>query len=73
MKVQPGLHFCSRTLLQTVSRFSSLTAVGCRAAFLLCTLVPYVGGAQTLTTLANFNGNNGANPFFAPPPSGHGR
>ena len=28
-------------------------------AFLLCVVIPHRGGAQTLTTLANFTGTNG--------------
>jgi uncharacterized repeat protein (TIGR03803 family) len=33
---------------------------------LFCMATPQVGRAQTLTTLANFVGTNGANPLFAP-------
>jgi uncharacterized repeat protein (TIGR03803 family) len=49
------------------------TDVGCRAvvtaccaAFLLCATTPRAGRAQTITTLVNFNGANGASPLFAP-------
>ncbi len=33
-------------------------------AFLLCVVIPHRGGAQTLTTLANFTGTNGGSPFL---------
>jgi uncharacterized repeat protein (TIGR03803 family) len=34
------------------------------AIFLLCALIPVAGRAQTVTTLANLKGSNGANPLF---------
>ena len=40
-------------------------AIRCTAALLFCLAIPRPGQAQTLTTLANFNGSNGANPLFA--------
>ena len=40
--------------------------VGGYAVFLLCFIIPVWGHAQTLTTLTNFTGSNGANPLFAP-------
>jgi uncharacterized repeat protein (TIGR03803 family) len=66
MNVQLELDSFSGTVLRTASRFLSLAAIRCCTAFLLCAALSYGAGAQALTTLANFNGNNGANPFFAP-------
>jgi uncharacterized repeat protein (TIGR03803 family) len=37
----------------------------CVAALLFCALIPTVASAQTLTTLVNFSGSNGASPLFA--------
>ena len=66
MKLQAGLCCCSAAMSRYVAPcWSRVTVRGC-AAFLLCTMMPYAGRAQTLTTLVNFNGTNGASPLFAP-------
>jgi uncharacterized repeat protein (TIGR03803 family) len=39
-------------------------AVRCCAALLICALIPFAARAQTVTTLANLKGTNGANPLF---------
>src|SRR6266852_1136807 len=33
---------------------------------MLCLMIPCLGRAQTITTLANFTGSNGSSPLFAP-------
>ena len=62
MKIQPKLR--SRTA--TVTRYLFPVTVRCCFALLLCSLIPRAGRAQTLTTLENFSGTNGASPYFAP-------
>src|SRR5450432_24622 len=62
MKLQPKLR--SRTT--AVTRYLSPVTVRCCAALLLCIVIPRATRAQTLATLANFTGSNGANPLFAP-------
>jgi uncharacterized repeat protein (TIGR03803 family) len=65
MKVQHGLYFRFSTLSRQVIRHL-LGSIPRYCAAILCVVMPSVGRAQTLTTLANFLGTNGANPFFAP-------
>ena len=53
------------TLMQFVARCVSLIAVRGAAAILFCALIPYAAQAQTFTSLASFNGTDGADPFYA--------
>src|SRR5438105_4750392 len=66
MKLQPKLRSHMVMLPRTVMRYLSPVAARCCFALLLCVVIPRAGQAQTLTTLANFSGTNGANPYFAP-------
>jgi uncharacterized repeat protein (TIGR03803 family) len=66
MKLQPQLRSRTATLPRAVTRCLSPVTVRCCFALLLCLVIPRAGRAQTLTTLANFSGTNGANPYFAP-------
>ena len=66
MKLQPKFRSRTAALPRAVTRYLSPVTVRCCAALLLCVVIPRAGRAQTLTTLANFIGTNGANPFFAP-------
>lgn len=55
LRRRPGSRLCVR----------SLVTARCLAAWFFCAAIPVVGRAQTVTTLATFNGVNGANPLFA--------
>ena len=66
MKLQPNLRSRTATLPRAAARYLSPVAARCCFALLLCVVMPRAGLAQTLTTLANFTGTNGANPYFAP-------
>jgi uncharacterized repeat protein (TIGR03803 family) len=52
------------TMAQLVARYLSLVTFR-GGAVVLCALIPLGAQAQTLTSLASFNGTNGANPFFS--------
>src|SRR5712671_7495514 len=66
MKLPPKLRSRTATPPRAVRRYLSPVTVCCCFALLLCVMIPRARRAQTLTTLANFSGTNGANPYFAP-------
>jgi uncharacterized repeat protein (TIGR03803 family) len=66
MKFQSRLGFRTAAMLRPVTRYLSPVPLRCCVGLLLGLMIPRVGQAQTLTTLANFTGSNGADPLFAP-------
>jgi len=52
-------------LRQVAGHYLSLISARGAAAFLFCGLSAHAALAQTFTSLASFNGTNGANPFYA--------
>ena len=54
-----------KTLAQAIVRCFLLNVIYGSGALLLCALIAPATRAQTFTSLASFNGTDGANPFFA--------
>ena len=54
----------------SVAGYLGLVSVRGAAAILFCALISGVALAQTFTSLASFNGTNGADPFYAVPVQG---
>jgi uncharacterized repeat protein (TIGR03803 family) len=66
MKVERTSGNCAATMSLRVMSYLSPVTVRCCIGLLLCVLIPRLGQAQTVITLANFTGSNGSSPLFAP-------